>query len=108
MNVGFLFAGLAGTAAVTAEYLYKTWEGPWWTGLYMWIPIQLTIGYCVYRMVNLPGTNLLDAFILFALATALLRVVLAICILGQTVPLPSWVGFGLVLLATLVKTFWRV
>ncbi len=99
----------AGLPAVLAEYLYVRWPPgvPWWHGLWMWAPIQLCIGYSIYRLVTLPGTNLLDAFIVFAFCTALLRILLATVILQQDIPIQSWVGFALVFSATLVKYFWR-
>lgn len=106
--IGFIYGMGAGIAAVTAEYLYKQWDPvvPWFHGLHMWVPLQLGIGYCIYKLVNLPNTNLLDAFIVFAFCTALLRVVLATMILHQSIPVQSWIAFGLVFSATLIKTFW--
>ena len=103
----FLFAFVGAVAAVTAEWLYKQ---PFiidniWGHIYLWLPIQLMIGYCVFRMANLSG-NLLDAFVVFAFCTALLRVIVSLGILHQTVPTQSWVAFGLLLAATCVKTFW--
>jgi hypothetical protein len=66
----------------------------------------MVIGYCVYRMVNAPGANLIDAFIVFAFCTAVLRIIVATALLRQTIPVQSWIAFGLVLAATCVKTFW--
>jgi hypothetical protein len=107
---GLQFGLAAGVLAVSAEWCYKQpWavDGPWIKYVWVWLPMQLGIGYCIYRLVNLPGTNLLDAFIVFAFCTALLRIIVASAILGQTIPIQSWIGFGLVLSATLVKTFWE-
>jgi len=106
--IAFLFAFIGAIAAVTAEWLYKQ---PFvieniWGHLYLWLPIQFVIGYCVFRMVNLPGTNLLDAFVVFAFFTAFLRIIVSTSILHQTIPTQSWVAFGLLLAATCVKTFW--
>lgn len=105
MNV-YLFGMLAGVAAVIAEILYVRWTGPWWTGLHYWLPIQLVIGYSIFRLVTNPGTSLLDAFIVFALCTAILRVGASLW-LGQDIRTGTWVAFGLIILANLIKTFWR-
>lgn len=108
--IAFAFGSVAAIAAVTAEWAYKQeWvtSVPWWHHLHLWVPLQLLIGYCIYRLVNLPEINLLDAFIVFALCTALLRIIIATAVLHQHIPVQSWVGFALVLSATLVKTFWR-
>jgi hypothetical protein len=107
--IGFAFGAVAAVAAVAAEWLYKqpfVTAVPWIHHLYLWLPLQLCIGYCIYRLVNLPGTNLLDAFIVFAFCTAFLRIFVAIGVLHQTIPLQSWIAFALVLAATCVKTFW--
>lgn len=91
-----------------AEYLYRTWEPgrPWLDGLWMWVPLQLTIGYCVFRMVTVPGATILDAVIWFTAATALMRVLVTVFVLEQTVTVPTWIGFGLVVLANLIKPLW--
>ncbi len=105
MSPAIVFGLIAGTGAVLAEYLYKVWPmgKPWTDGLLMWVPIQLVIGYCIFRMVTAPGATILDAVIVFALATAVLRVILTLFILHQPVPLATWVGFGLVVLANFIK-----
>lgn len=108
--IAFAFGAVAGVAAVVAEWAYKQeWATsvPWWHHLHLWLPLQLVIGYCIYRLVNLPGVNLLDAFVVFAFCTALLRIVTAIFLLHQHIPIQSWVAFALVLSAPLVKTFWN-
>jgi hypothetical protein len=104
----FLYAFIGGAAAVTAEWLYKqpyVIDAPLKWAL-AWMPLQAVIGYCVFRMVNMPGATLLDAFIVFAFCTAFLRIFVAIGVLHQTIPLQSWIAFALVLAATCVKTFW--
>lgn len=103
-----LWGLLAAVPAVGAEYLYRTVKGPWWEGLWMWIPLQLSISYCVYRMVTDPGTTaLIDAFITWTFATALLRVVVTVGVLGETVHAGSWAALILVVLARFTQTVWR-
>lgn len=106
--LSFLFALIGGSAAVAAEWLYKqpfVIDGPW-KYAFLWMPLQAVIGYCVFRMVNMPGATLIDAFIVFAFCTALLRILVVIFVLNQTITIQAWIAFGLVLAATCVKAFW--
>jgi hypothetical protein len=107
--LGFVFGFGGACAAIAAEWLYKqpfVMDAPWWKHLYLWLPLQLWIGYCIFRLVNMPGTNLLDAVIFFAFGSAVLRIIVATAVLHQTITIQTWVAFGLVLAATCVKTFW--
>lgn len=102
------FWGLcAALPAVTAEYLYRTIQGPWWHHLWLWVPMQLGIGYAVYRLVSMPNTALLDAFIVFAFSTAALRVFVTIVLLGDPVKGGTWIAFCLLILARVAQTWWR-
>ena len=102
--------GLAAAApAVLAEYFYKRWpdEWPWWYGLPMWIPLQLTIGYCIYRLVSdKSAATLLDAFVVWAFATTFMRVIVSVGILGETVKGGTWFALGLLIMAKVAQTFW--
>lgn len=106
MNPVIIWGLGAGVPAVLAEYLYRTLPGPWVAYLWVYLPIQLLIGYSIYRLVTMPGTTLLDAMIVFAFATAGLRLAVTLY-LGDQVKAATWVAFGLVLLANFVKTYWR-
>lgn len=98
---------LAGMTAVLAEFLYVRWQAPWWHGLHYWIVIQLVIGYSVYQLVRAPSMSLLDAFVLFALCTALMRVIVAVCILKQHIAPGAWAALALLIIANIVRTYWR-
>ncbi len=103
------FWGLAAAIpAVTAEYLYKVWpeQWPWWYGLPAWVPMQLAIGYCIFRLVSAPGNTLLDAFVIWAFSTTFIRVVLSVVVLGETVKGGTWFALGLLIMANIAKTFW--
>lgn len=104
------FWGLAAALpAVVAEYLYRTWPVgvPWWHGLWMWLPLQLSIGYCIFRLVTVPGTaSLLDAFVVWAFSTTIMRVSVSVLILGETVKGGTWFALALLILAQIAKTFW--
>jgi hypothetical protein len=107
MNPAIAYSLLAGAAAVIAECVYVRWTAPWWHGLHFWIPIQLVIGYCVYRLVTAPSMSLLDAFVMFALATAAMRVIAAVWVLDQDIRPGAWAAFGLLIAANIIRAYWR-
>ena len=96
----------AALPAVFAEFLYRRWDAPWWHGLHWWIPLQLAIGYCVYRLVTIPQTSLIDAFIVFAFATTFLRVFVTVAVLGDPVKGGTWFALALLILARIAQTYW--
>jgi hypothetical protein len=106
VNPAILWGLCAGIPAVAAEYLYRTLPGPWHHYLWLWVPIQMAIGYSIYRLVTIPGTSLLDAMVVWAFCTAGLRVLISLG-LGDDIKTGTWIAFGLVLLATAIKTYWR-
>jgi hypothetical protein len=106
MSPAILWGLGAGVPAVTLEYLYRTLPGTWASNLWIYAPAQLLIGYSIYRLVTAPGVTLLDALVVFAGATAGLRI-LATYMLGDTIKTSTWIAFGLVMLANIVRTFWR-
>jgi multidrug transporter EmrE-like cation transporter len=108
VNAPLLWGLLAAVPAVLAEYLYRKWDPatPWWHGLYMWVPIQLAIGYGIYRLVTVPNTTLLDAFVVWALATTSMRVFVSVVVLGDPVKGGTWFALALLVLAKVAQTFW--
>ena len=98
---------LAAILAIGTEYLYRTLPGAWLSHLYAWVPLQLGIGYCVYRLVTTPNTSLVDAFIVWAFSTASLRLFVSLVLLHDTIHAGTWVAFGLVLGARVVQLVWR-
>lgn len=96
----------AAVPAVTAEYLYRTVQGPWWHYLWLWTPMQLAIGYSVYRLVSVPQTSLLDAFVVFAFSTTALRVFVTVAVLGDPVKGGTWFALGLLIMARIAQSFW--
>ena len=95
----------AAVPAVTAEYLYKTVQGPWHHHLYMWIPLQLAVGFGIYRMVNVPSTNLLEAFVVWSFCVLAMRVGVSQFLLEETVRTGTWVALGLMVVAKLVNVY---
>lgn len=106
MNPVIIWGLGAGVPAVVLEYLYRTLPGSWTSNLWIYAPAQLLIGYSIYRLVNTPGTTLLDALVVFAGCTAGLRI-LASYMLHDTIRPSTWAAFGLVMLANVVRTYWR-
>lgn len=104
------FWGLAAAVpAVVAELCYKKWpdEWPWWWGLPAWVPMQLAIGYCIFRLVtDKSAATLLDAFVIWAFATTLMRVFVSVFVLGETVKGGTWFALGLLIMAKIAQTFW--
>ena len=96
----------AAIPAVAAEYLYRTVTGPWWKYLWLWTPLQLTISYCIYRLLIVPNTSLLDAFVVWAFSTTALRVFVSVAILGEVVKGGTWFALGLLCMARIAQTFW--
>lgn len=94
--------------AVLAELIYKKWptEWPWWYGLPLWIPIQLAIGYCIFRLVTIPNNTLLDAFVIWAFSTTFMRVFISTVILGESIKGGTWFALGLLIMAKIAQTFW--
>lgn len=106
---------LAAIPAVLAEYLYRVLPGldgstgAWLKHLYLWVPIQLMIGFFIYKLVQTTAHgqgSLLDAFVVWAFATTFIRVVLTVFVLGDTVKGGTWFALALLVLANVAKTFW--
>lgn len=91
--------------AVLAEYLYRVLPGAWVEYLYLWIPIQLSIGYCIYRLVTTPNTTLLDAFVVWAFSTTAMRVLVTMG-LGDHVKGGTWFALSLLVMARVAQVFW--
>jgi hypothetical protein len=94
--------------AVLAELCYRKWpvEWPWWYGLPAWIPMQLAIGYCIFRLVSVPSTTLLDAFVVWAFSTTAMRVAVSTLILGETIKGGTLFALGLLIMARVAQSFW--
>lgn len=104
------FWGLvAAFPAVGNEYLYRrlaAQDGSWLDWWYIWVPSQLVISYAIWRLVTVPDTTLLDAFVIWALSTTLLRVFVSVAVLGDTVAGGTWFALGLLVMARIAQAFW--
>lgn len=106
MNSPLLWGFVAGLTAVLQEYGYKTLDKTWLEQLPIIFPTQLVISYAIYRLVTMPGTTLLDAFIVFAFFTTTLRVSMSVFVLGEVIRTGTWVALGLVVLAKVAQGLW--
>ncbi len=98
---------MAAMVAVYAEYLYRTLPGPWLSYLWIWIPMQLAIGYCICQLVKTPGMPLVGAFIVWSLAIMGMRTAVTLFILKDTVSVGTWVAVGLMICARFAQQVWR-
>lgn len=108
MNPTIYWGLAAAVPAVVAEYLYKTWPlgTPWWHGLWMWVPLQLAIGFCIFKLVSAPNTTLMDAFCVWAFSTIAMRVLVSVFVLEEVVKGGTWFALALILMARVAQTFW--
>lgn len=105
--MSYIWSMLAAVLAVGAEWLYRTLKGSWLSYLYLWIPIQLTIGYSIYRLVTTPGTPLIGALIMWSFAVIGLRTFLSAVILRDVIPAGTWIALSLMILARISQTVWK-
>lgn len=106
----FMLWGLAaGVPAVVLEWLYRSQgaQGAYWYELW-WaiIPCQALISYSIWRLVTTPGQSLIDAFVVFALATTSLRVFLTVAVFHDKVGNGTWFALALLILARVAQTSW--
>ena len=110
-----LWALVAAVPAVAAEILYRALPAEdsvsgWLRYIWLWVPMQCTIGFAIFKLVKAQqatvGTSLLDAFVVWAFSTTLIRVAATVFILGDTVKSGTWFALGLLLMARVAQTFW--
>lgn len=100
--------GFAGASvAILCEYLYRVLPGSWWSYLWAWIPLQVGVGYCVYRLVTAPGTSLLDAFVVWTFSTIVLRIIVSVALLHDKVPNGTWAALALIVVARIAQVSWK-
>lgn len=97
---------IAAIPAVTAEYLYRTLQGSWLSHIYLWVPLQLSIGYAIFRLVTIPQTTLLDAFCVWAFSTIAMRVAISVLLLHDPVKGGTLFALGLILMARVAQATW--
>jgi hypothetical protein len=98
---------LAAFCAVGSEYLYRTLPGPWIRDLPLYLPIQVVICLCIYKLVTTPGQPLLGALILWSFATITTRVFVSTVLLHDKVPVGTWVAVALMVAARFSQQIWK-
>lgn len=98
------------TAAIpvmVTEYLFRTQETGWLANMHYYLPLQLMVSYCVYRLVTEPNTSLVEAFVVWVVSTTVARVILSVFILHDEIKTGTWFALGLILMAKVSQSFWR-
>lgn len=98
---------LTAIPAITSEYLYKIRGGNWVDDLWMYLPLQLCISYGVFRLVTMPGTTLLDAFVVWAFSTVAMRVMVSQFVLGEAIAPGTWAALVILMFARYIQYTWR-
>lgn len=102
-----LFTITGALGAIFCEYTYRRYpDMNWFQNMYWIAPIQLYVGYAVYRAV-IASHSLLDAFILWASSTMLARFFVSAVILGESISTTSYAAFLLIIIARVIQTFGR-
>lgn len=102
----------AAIPAVVAEYLYRTLPGldgstaAYLRYLPLWLVLQLSIGYSIYRLVTTPNTSLLDVFIVWSFSTTFMRIFVTTILLRDHVGNGTWFALALLMLAKVAQVFW--
>jgi hypothetical protein len=99
---------MAAIIAIGLEYTYRTMPAPWSSGPHfvLFMALQTVIGICIYKIVTTPHTSLIAAFIVWACATIVLRVIVTL-ILKDPVSPGTWAALALLVTARIVQHFWR-
>jgi hypothetical protein len=96
-----------GILAIGSEYLYRSMPGPWSRHLWLWLPLTLGISLCVHHIVNTPGVSLLGSFIIWTATTLILRTIVCVFILHDTVTPGTWAAIVLLVIARIIQQVWK-
>lgn len=100
---GFLGAAVA----VYLEYCYRMWSGTYLQNVAYWIIPYMFVSYCIYKLVTAPQTSLIEAFVIWACSTMILRILVSLFMLHEQSTPGTWTALGLVLAARIVQNYWR-
>jgi len=81
--------------------------GGWFNNLHYYLPLQLMVSYCIYKLVTEPETSLVEAFVVWAVSTTVARTFLSVVILHDEIRAGTWFALVLILLAKVSQTYWR-
>lgn len=97
----YLYALVAGGCAVALETVFRKTGVHYLQLLWLTIPVQVLLGYCVW-VIFTRSPYLLSAAVIFSTGTAIARLAATYFILNETPSLKALIAFGLVILAQLV------
>lgn len=69
--------------------------------------MQLLTGYCIYRLVTVPGQPLLGALILWSFATIFIRMCVSLFILHDRMAPGLWAAVVLMVVARILQGVWK-
>ena len=101
---GYPFAFMAGVLAVSLEYIYLRASS--FASIFIYTaPFQIMLGYLLYRLIHV-SSGTMEAFVLFSGTTLTLRLLTRL-VSGQEISLQTWIAYGLIVSAQIVKHGWR-
>lgn len=102
-----LWSLTAAVPVMITEYMFRTQQTDWLHNLHYYLPMQLMVSYCVYRLITEPGVSLIEAFVVWAITTTVTRVILSYFILGDVITPGTWFAVALIIMAKVAQNFWR-
>lgn len=100
------YATLAGTLAVSLEYLFKrgwSWEGNLW----LFVPGALLMNWLIYKLLVSGGSTWIVALAAFTLVTLLARAALSQFVIHEPLIKGNLAAAGLLIAAQVVGRVWR-
>ena len=103
--MAWAYGFMAAASAVTCEAYYRAHAGEGW-GPALWPGLVLALVTNLGIWGILQTESMLGLAVVFSFFTALLRIIYVLHI-GDTVSPGAWAGFGLVVVAAIVKGVWK-
>jgi len=97
---------LGGSAAVACETIFRLHGGTYGQVATLTLVLAGITNYGVFHSMKL-GNSLIEGMVIWTTATVGLRLLSTFFILHETPHLGNWIGFTLVVAASLISKFWR-
>lgn len=102
-----IYSLIAALCAVTLEYLYRVMPGTWWEWAWFYMLFSLTISFCIYKLITVPGQPLVGALIMWSFAVIGLRVFVSAVVLRDHIAPGTWAAVGLLIVARVAQVVWK-
>ena len=102
----YLYAFIVGISAVVLEIWFRHTEYTFWQILPVIVPIQILIGYSVFKVVY-NVVQFIDIAIIFPLATITCRTLAGIFVFKESISIATIAALALVLSANILRGFFR-